>query len=149
LGGQLGTSDVRPLLHEAQEVAGKKPATFISDGAPNFHEAYNKEYRTNRYDSTVHISHIRLQGDHNNNRMERMNGELRDREKVMRSLKSENSPIFKGLQIYHNHMRPHMALDDKTPGELAGITIRGDNKWRTLIENASHVQRINRKNGVQ
>ncbi len=28
-----GTSDIRPLLHESQEVAGKKPATFISDGA--------------------------------------------------------------------------------------------------------------------
>jgi len=144
-----GTSDIRPLLHDAQEVAGKKPATFITDGAPNFHQAYNKEYRTRYSDSTVHISHIRLQGDHNNNRMERMNGELRDREKVMRSLKSENSPILKGLQIYHNHMRPHMALGGMTPGEAAGITIQGDNKWRTLIENASHVHRINRENGVQ
>jgi len=132
-----GTSDVRPLLHDAQETAGKKPATFISDGAPNFHDAYNKEYRTNRFDSTVHISHIRLQGDHNNNRMERMNGELRDREKVMRSIKTADSPILKGLQIYHNHMRPHMALDNKTPGELAGIVIEGANKWLTLIQNAS------------
>jgi transposase-like protein len=132
-----GTSDVRPLLHEAQEAAGKKPATFISDGAANFHEAYTKEYRTNRHDSTVHISHIRLQGDHNNNRMERMNGELRDREKVMRSLKTQDSPILKGLQIYHNFFRPHMALGDKTPGEAAGIKIEGANPWITLIQNAS------------
>jgi hypothetical protein len=28
--------------------------------------------------------HIRLQGDHNNNKMERMNGEIRNREKTMR-----------------------------------------------------------------
>jgi transposase-like protein len=135
-----GTSDVRPLLHESQEVAGKKPATFVSDGAANFHDAYNKEYRTNRYDSTVHISHIRLQGDHNNNRMERLNGELRDREKVMRSLKTQDSPILKGLQIFHNHMRPHMALGGKTPGEAAGITIEGANKWITLIQNASRTE---------
>jgi transposase-like protein len=132
-----GTSDIRPLLHQSQEVAGKKPSTFITDGAPNFHQAYNKEYRTNRYDSTVHISHIRLQGDHNNNRMERLNGELRDREKVMRSLKTENSPILKGLQIFHNHFRPHMALEGRTPGEAAGIVIEGENKWITLIQNAT------------
>ena len=132
-----GTSDMRPLLHESQEVAGKKPATFITDGAANFHDAYNKEYHTNRYNSTVHISHIRLQGDHNNNRMERLNGELRDREKVMRSLKTVDSPILKGLQLYHKFFRPHMALDGKTPGEAAGIVIEGDNPWITVIQNAS------------
>jgi len=131
-----GSSDIRPLLHQSQEVAGKKPATFITDGAPNFHQAYNKEYRTNRFDSTVHISHIRLQGDHNNNRMERMNGELRDREKVMRSLKTEESPILKGLQIYHNFFRPHMALDGRTPAEAAGIVVEGENPWITVIQNA-------------
>jgi transposase-like protein len=131
-----GTSDVRPLLHQSQEVAGKKPKTFITDGAQNFHEAYTKEYRTNKYDSTVHISHIHLQGDHNNNRMERLNGELRDREKVMRSLKTQDSPILKGLQIYHNFFRPHMALEGKTPGEAAGIVIEGENPWITLIQNA-------------
>ena len=144
-----GTSDIRPLLHESQEVAGKKPATFITDGAPNFHEAYTKEYRTNRFDSTTHISHIHLAGDHNNNKMESFNGELRDREKVMRTLKTTDSPILKGLQIYHNFMRPHMGLDGKTPADVAGIKVEGDNKWRTIIENASHVQRINRENGVQ
>ncbi len=39
-----------------------------------------------------------------------MNGELRDREKVMRSLKTKDSPIFDGLQLYYNFFRPHMGL---------------------------------------
>jgi hypothetical protein len=69
--------------------------------------------------------------------MERLNGELRDREKVMRSLKTMDSPILKGLQIYHNYFRPHMALDGKTPAEAAGIKIEGENRWITLIQNAS------------
>jgi hypothetical protein len=30
-----------------------------------------------------------------------------------------------------------MALDGKTPSEVAGIKIEGDNKWITLIQNAS------------
>ena len=145
-----GTSDVRPLLHEAQEVAGKKPATFISDGAPNFHQAYNKEYRTRYADSTVHISHIRLQGDHNNNRMERMNGELRDREKVMRSLKTADSPILKGLQIYHNFFRPHMGLPNEiTPAEAAGIKVGGANPWITLIQNATRSGAMSRLDSAE
>ena len=133
-----GTSNVRPLLHKSQEVAGKRPKTFISDGAANFHDAYNKEYRTMRRD-TEHISHVRLQGDRNNNKMERMNGEVRDREKVMRSLKREDTPILEGYQIYHNFFRPHMSLNGLTPAEAAGIKIEGDNKWITLIQNASRI----------
>lgn len=66
-----------------------------------------------------------------------MNGELRDREKVMRSLKRKDTPILKGLQIYHNFVRPHMSLEGKTPSEKAGIKVEGLNKWITLIENAT------------
>jgi hypothetical protein len=69
--------------------------------------------------------------------MERMNGELRDREKVVRGVKKEDSPLIKGLQIYHNYVRPHEALDGKTPADAAGIEIRGGNKWITIIQNAS------------
>jgi len=39
----------------------------------------------------------------------------------------------------HNYLRPHMGLDGKTPSEACGITIQGENKWRTLIQNASNV----------
>ena len=69
--------------------------------------------------------------------MERMNGEMRDREKVIRGVKSMQSPIFKGSQIFHNFVRPHMALDGKTPSEVAGIRVEGSDKWKTLIQNAS------------
>jgi hypothetical protein len=41
------------------------------------------------------------------------------------------------MQIYHNHLRPHTALEGKTPAEVAGIEIKGENKWVTLIQNAS------------
>jgi hypothetical protein len=30
-----------------------------------------------------------------------------------------------------------MALDGKTPSEACGIEVKGKDKWRTLIENAS------------
>ncbi len=30
-----------------------------------------------------------------------------------------------------------MGLDGMTPSEKAGIEVKGDNKWKTLIQNAS------------
>lgn len=69
--------------------------------------------------------------------MERLNGEFRDREKVVRGVKKSNSPLIEGYQIYHNYIRPHMALEGKTPADVAGIEVKGENKWLTLIQNAS------------
>lgn len=69
--------------------------------------------------------------------MERMNAEIRDREKVVRGVKKEESPLLIGLQIYHNYVRPHMALEGRTPAEAAGIKVQGQNKWVTLIQHAS------------
>lgn len=33
-----------------------------------------------------------------------------------------------------------MALEGKTPAEVRGITIHGNDKWKTLIQNASEKQ---------
>jgi putative transposase len=55
----------------------------------------------------------------------------------MRGLKRQDTKILTGYQIYHNYMRPHEGLDGKTPGEACGIKIQGNDKWRTLIQNAS------------
>jgi hypothetical protein len=78
-----------------------------------------------------------LTGKVHNNKMERMNGEIRDREKVMRGLKNEDTAILTGMQVFHNFIRPHMALEGKTPAEAAGIKVEDSNKWLTLIQNAA------------
>ncbi len=62
---------------------------------------------------------------------------FRDREKVMRGLMRTDTPILKGLQIYHNFVRPHEGLNGQTPAERAGIKVEGEDKWLTLIQNAS------------
>ena len=134
------TSNIRPLFARAKEIAHKRPNTMITDGAPNFADTFKKEFFTISNPRTRHISHIRLQGDHNNNKMERMNGEVRDREKVMRGLKRTDTAVLTGYQLYHNYSRPHEALNGKTPAEKCGIIIEGENKWMTLIENARKEQ---------
>ncbi len=69
--------------------------------------------------------------------MEMMTSEIRDRERVMKTLEKSDTPILTGMQIFHNYVRPHMGLKGKTPAELAGITVKDENKWITLIQNAS------------
>ena len=129
--------DARGLLQKSKQVTQTKPKVIITDGLHSYSEAYRKEFWTvNRENRTIHIRNVHLQGDMNNNQMERLNGEFRDREKVVRGIKKVDSVIIDGYQLYHNYVRPHMALDGNTPADMCGIEIQGLNKWRTIIENA-------------
>jgi transposase-like protein len=128
--------DARNLLRMAKEKMEIKPRVFVTDGLQAYRDAFKKEYGAVKKGSPIHIRHISLKGDRNNNKMERLNGEFRDREKIVRGVKKKDSPIFDGYQIYHNYFRPHMSLDGKTPSEACGIEIKGDNKWITVIQNA-------------
>jgi transposase-like protein len=131
--------NARELFQLGVKATGKKPMTLITDGLPAYHDAYKKEFWTMRKDTrTEHINAIKLSGNMNNNKMERFNGEIRDREKTMRGLKTKDTPILMGYQIFHNYIRGHEGLDGKTPAEACGITVEGKNKWITLIQNASN-----------
>jgi hypothetical protein len=77
-----------------------------------------------------------MDGTVHNNKMERMNGEIRDRERVMRTLEKTDIPILAGYRLFHNYIRPQMALNGKTLAEQAGIIIEGENKWLAIIQNA-------------
>ena len=141
-------ADVYDLFKQGRKVAGKAPFHIITDGAPNFHAGIGAEFwREKKELALVHERDIRFGGQIHNNKMERLNGEIRDREKVVRGVKKPDSPLIDGYQIYHNYVRPHMALDGKTPAESAGIQVEGENKWLTLIEAASRVPKSNTQNG--
>jgi transposase-like protein len=128
--------DARRLFQLGVKATGKKPMTIITDGLPAYHDAFNKEFWTMKKPRAEHINAIKLSGNMNNNKMERFNGEIRDREKTMRGLKTKDTPILSGYQIFHNYIRTHEGLEGKTPAEACGIEIQGKNKWKTLIQNA-------------
>ena len=75
------TSDIRPLFAKGRAIAEKQPKVLITDGAHNFHDAYMKEFWTIKYGKTKHIKDIRMGDIPHNNKMERLNGEIRDRER--------------------------------------------------------------------
>ena len=54
----------------------------------------------------------------------------------MRGLKKVDTPILTGYQIYHNQIKEHESLNGKTPTEACGIKIKGENKSKTIIQNA-------------
>jgi transposase-like protein len=72
----------------------------------------------------------------NNNRIERLNGTLRERVKVQRGWKSMKTPLAEGQRIHYNFVKPHAALEGQTPAERAGIEVNGEDKWLALLKNA-------------
>ena len=68
--------------------------------------AYMKSSKNMFDKKTNHIRHIHLAGksdrDNHNNKMERLNSRIMDREKVFRGLKKFNTPRIDGLKTYYN-----------------------------------------------
>jgi len=88
----------------------------------------------------AHIANVGIRSRMGNHRVERLHNSMREREKVMRHLKRANSAekVFKGFRAYYNFVRPHMALDNYTPAEMAAIPIQlGTNRWLDLIRQAA------------
>jgi len=116
--GPCETACSSSFATEAKEVTGKKTMTPITDGLA-YNDAYKKELWTLKGLRTEHVRHIKLKGDRDNNKMERLNGEIRDGEKVMRGLKKDDTPILKGYRIFHNYIRTHEGLKVRLQQKLA------------------------------
>jgi transposase-like protein len=84
-----------------------------------------------------HIAKAGVRKTHaNNNRIERLNGTLRERVKVQRGWKNPSSKIVEGQRIHYNFVKPHKALEGQTPAEAAGVGIEVKNKWLGLLTRA-------------
>ncbi len=132
--------DAQSLLKMGKKVAKKVPSTFVTDGLPAYNDAFKKEFAPKNFlhKPSKHVKDVHFKNQlANNNIQERLNGEFRDREKVFRGLKKDDSPALTGIKLYHNYIRPHMSLYSNTPALRAGIDIKGNNKWLTIIQNAS------------
>ena len=128
--------DASGLFKQAKEKSGKNPKVMITDDLHSYSEDHKKEFWTNKNPYSVHIRHIHLRGDMNNNQQEIFNWSFRDIENVMRDIKKTDSIVFDRYQIYHNYIREHMTLK-KIPVEKCGVKIQGDNKWLTITQHVS------------
>ena len=116
-----------------KKAIGKNPTHFITDGLIAYQKASKKVFGK----KTIHTRHIRIQKDMNNNKMEHLNDEIRNREKVFRGLKKIDTSILDGMKMHYNFTKKHGALKGKTPSEETMIKVDGKNRWKTIIQNAS------------
>jgi transposase-like protein len=134
--------DARIVFQKAkQNSGGRKPKYIVTDGLQSYKPAINKEFLTS-HNETEHLWNVGLEHHPNNNHVERLHGTIRQREKVMRGVKIESTPIVEGHRLYYNFIKPHETLDGRTPSEEAGIIVEGKEKWLTLMHKAVQYQKI-------
>jgi len=116
------------------------PKAFVHDGLPAYDEAYRKELLALQNPRVQNIRSVSLRHEGLNAGIERLNGTVRDREIVMRGLDKQKTAqdLVDAMRIHYNFIRPHMALENKTPAEKAGINLPlGQNKVETLMRLAA------------
>ena len=118
-----GISDARAVFKDAKNKTAK-PKAIIHDGLTSYNEAYMKEYFTKKNPRVKNIRSISVRNEGLNSKVERLNGTMRDREKVMRGMHSAESAqkIIEAMRIHYNYCRTHSKLGI-TPAEQAGIKL--------------------------
>lgn len=121
----------------------RKLITFVSDGFSNYKTAWSKLlFRVTKLVHGVPIACRKYKLEHNNNPIERENGNIKDRIKTMRGGFGSfpGAEAFLGMRrIIRNYVNPHQQLKGKTPAEAAEIFLPlKRNKLRDLIR---HVKR--------
>ncbi len=122
------------VFQEAIKNAHGMQPNIITTDALQAYDAGIKEVFDNK---TWHKARTGINKPHaNNNRIERSNGTQRERIKVQRGWKSMDTLIPEGLRIHMNCIKPHMALEGKTPAQKIGL-MKEKTNWMDLLELAS------------
>ena len=129
----------RYLSEKHKKIKDRKLFEFICDGFENYKSAFDKLFRrTANLTFGVPIAYKKYGLLHNNNPIERYNGKLDDRLKIIRGGfgSFEGAEAFMNLRrIMQNFVNPHQQLQGKTPAEMAEINLNlGRNRLLSLIE---------------
>jgi len=126
----VGAAD-RAMREAMKNANGSEPEAILTDGLKSYRDAIKMLPMAN---PPKHVERVGIKKPHaNNNRVERLNGTLRERIKVQRGWKSMETPLAEGQRIAYNFVKPHMALDGQTPAQAAGLSPKG---WKELLTEA-------------
>jgi putative transposase len=122
---------IAALQEAIKKASGNLPDAVNTDAHRSYREAISKTLP-----NVEHVAKCGVNKPHaNNNRVERLNGTLRERVKVQRGWKSYETSIAEGKRIQYNFVKPHMALKGDTPAKKAGINFTKEkDKWMELLK---------------
>jgi transposase-like protein len=127
--------DARSSFQDAK-TRSPMPVALVHDGLQSYNEAYFKEYYLRTGTPVKNIRSVSVRHKGLNQKIERLNGVFRDREKVMRGMDHKESAqkLIDACRIHYNFVREHGSIK-RTPSEQAGIKLDlGQNKIETLIK---------------
>jgi len=126
-----GTKDAEAVMMRAQDKTAKPPQFIISDKLAAYLEGIERVFGT----STWHLQSKGFAGIINTNLIERFHGTLKDRTKVMRGLKKRDTAktFLSGYLINYNFFKPHSALENKTPAQVAEVKFPYQN-WTEVVK---------------
>lgn len=129
--------DIQSALEQAsQRASGQSPKIIFIDGWKGYIDAIERAFGS----ESKHIQTTPFTDtDKSTNRIERIQGTIKDRTKVMRGFKSKETAqaILDAWGIFYNFFRKHESLNDKTPAEYAGIKYTIQN-WNELVRQDSY-----------
>lgn len=113
------TKAAQTMMEQAYERAGESPEKIITDGLRAYEDAIERTFGAD----SRHIRSKPFTEKDSTNLIERFHSTLKTRTDIMRGLKRPEATreLLTGFLVYYNFLRPHDALDGKTPAEAAGI----------------------------
>jgi transposase-like protein len=126
----------RAFREAISNAKGSLPERIFTDGLNSYKDPIRFAFK-----GVEHVAKAGVSKPHaTNNRIERLNGTLRERVKVQRGWKTMRTPLAEGQRIHYNFVKPHTALEGQTPAQAAGMDISLEgNRWMRLIKTASTV----------
>jgi transposase-like protein len=145
---QRAVSDARVIIQKAKKVVSQRPQEIATDKGKFYIKAIRKEFGGEGGRGRRHLNIARTQNltrktsDHlttkmDNQIIERYHGTFRERDKVIRGLKSDATAeqYMENWKTYYNFVKPHQTFKGLTPSQVAGISIGNErNRWLSLIK---------------
>jgi putative transposase len=125
-----GTQDAKQLMELAAKRANKTPKIVMTDKLAAYIDGIELAFGSDakhRQGSPFHT-------EHSTALIERFHNTLKDRTKVMRDLRDKGTlkRFTDGWLVYYNFFRPNMALDNKSPAEVAGLKYE-HHSWTDVV----------------
>ena len=117
-----GTAQAQRLMELAAKRAGNKvPKAVITDKLSAYLDGVELTFGAD----TEHIQSSPFAKEDDTNVIERFQGTIKDRTKVIRGFKTYETAltILNGFLVHYNFFKPHLSLKGKTPAVIAGIKL--------------------------